>query len=209
MTLTDAQVERYSRQILVPEVGGKGQTRLLAARVAVAGAGAAAVHAATLLGRAGVGHLDLVGGPSALGDLGADCRVERAAAVDAGLADVVLDLGADADGDPDLGRAAQAAGRPLVIGRLNGGGVSVATLVGRPCLACLPAGVLGPEAGAVPTALGAALELVLGALAAGEALQALWGPPRRGVVQRLDACGRPATTLLDAARGCPACGGTA
>jgi len=40
--LTDAQIERYGRQIILPEVGGRGQERLLAARVAVAGAGPAA-----------------------------------------------------------------------------------------------------------------------------------------------------------------------
>ena len=57
MTLTDEQVERYSRQILLPEVGGRGQARLLGARVALAGSDEAAGVAATLLGRAGVGTL--------------------------------------------------------------------------------------------------------------------------------------------------------
>jgi hypothetical protein len=37
MTLTDAQIDRYSRQIIVPHVGGRGQERLLAARMLIAG----------------------------------------------------------------------------------------------------------------------------------------------------------------------------
>jgi hypothetical protein len=37
MPLTDAQIERYSRQIIVPHVGGRGQERICAGRVVVAG----------------------------------------------------------------------------------------------------------------------------------------------------------------------------
>ena len=54
MTLTDEQIERWSRQILLPEVGGRGQLRLLAARVAIAGDGPVATWTADLLRRAGV-----------------------------------------------------------------------------------------------------------------------------------------------------------
>ena len=37
MSLTDAQIERYSRQIIVPRLGGRGQERILAARIVIAG----------------------------------------------------------------------------------------------------------------------------------------------------------------------------
>jgi molybdopterin-synthase adenylyltransferase len=53
VTLRDDQVERYSRQILLPEVGGRGQERLLAARVVVTGDGPAAAYAASLLAAGG------------------------------------------------------------------------------------------------------------------------------------------------------------
>jgi hypothetical protein len=51
--LADALVERYSRQILLPEIGGRGQERLCATRVTVSGGGDAGAFAATLLGGAG------------------------------------------------------------------------------------------------------------------------------------------------------------
>jgi len=37
MTLTDAQIERYSRQIIVPRLGARSQERLLGARAVLAG----------------------------------------------------------------------------------------------------------------------------------------------------------------------------
>ena len=39
MTLTETNLERYSRNILLPEIGGNGQQKLLNAKVLVIGAG--------------------------------------------------------------------------------------------------------------------------------------------------------------------------
>ena len=56
--LSRDQAVRYSRQTLLPEVGGAGQARLLAARVLVRAGGAPAARtAATYLVAAGVGEV--------------------------------------------------------------------------------------------------------------------------------------------------------
>ena len=52
--------ERYSRQILFPGIGEKGQQQLLDARVAVAGCGALGSFQAGALARAGVGFIRIV-----------------------------------------------------------------------------------------------------------------------------------------------------
>ena len=52
--LSDAAIERYSRQILLPEVGGRGQERLGSTTVIVRGDDDAATFATTLLAAAGV-----------------------------------------------------------------------------------------------------------------------------------------------------------
>src|ERR1700721_1511411 len=52
--------ERYSRQVLYPGIGERGQHRLRRSHVAVVGCGATGAAAAALLARAGVGTLTLI-----------------------------------------------------------------------------------------------------------------------------------------------------
>ena len=55
MGLTERQIRRFARHILLPEVGGKGQERLLAAAVRIVGERALADLADAYLQAAGVG----------------------------------------------------------------------------------------------------------------------------------------------------------
>ena len=60
MTLTDAQLDRYARHIVLKEIGGAGQKRLLDSTVAVVGAGGIGSPALLYLAAAGVGRLRLI-----------------------------------------------------------------------------------------------------------------------------------------------------
>ncbi len=60
MKLREEQIERYSRQIILPNVGGKGQEKLLAAKVLIIGAGGLGSPAALYLASAGIGTIGVV-----------------------------------------------------------------------------------------------------------------------------------------------------
>ena len=60
MAMTDQQIERYSRHIILKEVGAKGQKKLLNAKVLIIGAGGLGAPAAMYLAAAGVGTIGIV-----------------------------------------------------------------------------------------------------------------------------------------------------
>jgi molybdopterin/thiamine biosynthesis adenylyltransferase/rhodanese-related sulfurtransferase len=58
--LTEAQRDRYSRHLMLPEIGDKGQAKLLSSRVLLLGAGGLGSPSGLYLAAAGVGTLGLV-----------------------------------------------------------------------------------------------------------------------------------------------------
>jgi molybdopterin/thiamine biosynthesis adenylyltransferase len=58
--LSEAQLDRYARHIVLKEIGGEGQRKLLAAHVAVVGAGGIGCPAIQYLAAAGVGRLTII-----------------------------------------------------------------------------------------------------------------------------------------------------
>jgi hypothetical protein len=178
VTLTDEQIERWSRQILLPEVGGRGQLRLLTARVAILGDGAVAAWTADLLRRAGVA---------------------TGASVDD--ADLLIELD---DGGTILTRRALARGVPLIRGHLGASGGTIDTLVGQPCGLCAPATV--QMAAPAHDALAPAVTQALGSLVAAEVLRVLLLGADGGRRQHVDLDGGRFTGEPLATVGCGACG---
>ena len=60
MDFTDSQIERYARHIILPEVGGIGQEKLLNSRVLVVGAGGLGSPLLLYLAAAGIGTIGVI-----------------------------------------------------------------------------------------------------------------------------------------------------
>jgi molybdopterin/thiamine biosynthesis adenylyltransferase len=82
MALRDDQIRRYSRHLLLPELGGLAQNRLAAGAVAIARLDAAGQAAALYLAAAGVGRIVVADGSNVAApgplfeadDVGRPCR---------------------------------------------------------------------------------------------------------------------------------------
>ena len=60
MDFTEEQITRYSRHILLPEVGGKGQQKISKAKVFIVGAGGLGSPVALYLAAAGIGTIGII-----------------------------------------------------------------------------------------------------------------------------------------------------
>lgn len=60
MNLTDAQIERYSRHIILQGIGGEGQEKLLNGKVLVIGAGGLGAPVSLYLAAAGIGTIGII-----------------------------------------------------------------------------------------------------------------------------------------------------
>ncbi|HLH77756.1 MAG TPA: ThiF family adenylyltransferase [Candidatus Binataceae bacterium] len=148
--LTDAQIDRYSRQIILPEVGGRGQQRLSQSRLALAGDPAALEAILPYLAGAGVGciHLPLVGQPlarmcAAIAKRNPEVRLEpwQDSSPPADLTAFVLSRESEL---PSLAALDHSGVRPLMLIRLIAPR-AIVTLASRPpCLACADPALLAP-----------------------------------------------------------------
>ncbi|MCL5073046.1 MAG: molybdopterin-synthase adenylyltransferase MoeB [Actinobacteria bacterium] len=62
MDFTEEQIERYSRHIILKDIGGVGQGKILKSKVLIVGAGGLGAPAALYLAAAGVGTLGIIDG---------------------------------------------------------------------------------------------------------------------------------------------------
>jgi len=163
--LSEAQIERYARHILLREVGGVGQERLLAAEVRIDGLSSVGIWAAHYLALAGVGRLVLVdprpipaGGlppllPPALAGSARD--VSAVAALGAHNPDAKAVVG-EPEPKRDGGTILKPAGANLsLVARAAGEASFVGWADAPPCARCIPSGGAAPEAAALAGSLAA------------------------------------------------------
>jgi hypothetical protein len=187
MVLTDTQIERYSRQIIVPGIGERAQERLLASRVAIVAAPADVSGAVAYLAGAGIGRIAVHpvgdGAPyraliERVCDLNADVSVEIASDETPDQCDLMLALIGDAlAAEVALRIAREHRCNAAIVARLDTPGRVALLPAPPPCPLCADADLLSPpreragNAGAIAmVAVAEAFKLLAGF--AGEQLEA-------------------------------------
>jgi hypothetical protein len=153
MALTNQQIERYSRQIIVSGVGGLGQERLLGSRLTLAGSIADIDPVLAYMVGAGVGAIGLrVGGCDSAArktlvdrmrglnsDVAVDCFTE-----DSDDPSLILALAGDNEGIESVRTLRNQSGVPVVFARLDNPG-RIAVFPSRPpCPVCADTNLLAP-----------------------------------------------------------------
>jgi len=159
MPLTNSQIDRYSRQIIVPKIGGIGQERLLASRLMIVGDVAGVEPALAYLVGAGVGTIFLrvpAGDAAAFAAVIAAMRGLNPEVTIQVVSDtpdhvnLVLALASDSDALENVrGFCAMRWNAPMVFARLDsarlGSQAKVAVLPSRPpCPVCADGDLLAP-----------------------------------------------------------------
>ncbi len=218
--LSDAQIERYSRQVILPEVGAAGQQRLLDGGVALVRS-AASDAALLYLAASGVGRIGLIEGSHPRNALTA-LAVNRDTTIEALTLDQVhantlntyalmIDASDSEAHHQRLNRICVALGIPLLVGTVRGSMAMLAMLVGpatnAPCYACVAPQLDPGDRG--ESVLDPATTVLLGSLLATEALKCLLNVGSSLSGQRLTYDSAGATfeyTPLARRPGCPVCG---
>jgi len=154
MPLTNSQIDRYSRQIIVPKVGGVGQERLLASRLMIVGGVGGIEPVLAYLVGAGVGTIFLrvpagdtaafASVTAAMRDLNPDVTIQVASETPDHV-DLVLALASNSDALENVrGFCTMRWNAPMVFARLDSQ-AKVAVLPSRPpCPVCADGDLLAP-----------------------------------------------------------------
>lgn len=151
-SLTPERIERYSRQIVVPEVGGHGQERILASRLAIAGEFSDVEPALAYMVGAGVGTIFIHAPDRARADrvvadmaaLNPDAKVIPAEDLSDGTDATLILVGSGSA----LGTARKFSRTPrpsaLILARLSEPAMIAVMPKSPPCPACADPGLLAP-----------------------------------------------------------------
>jgi adenylyltransferase/sulfurtransferase len=218
--LSDVQIDRYSRQIILPEVGAHGQALLLSAAVALVDAGGDVRLVLLYLAAAGVGHVELWTGipsrrwerlASDVRDLNGDCKIEiRELGVDrfaASDTDLVV-LAESGTGHGQIGGRCWHEGRTLIWSRAQGGTGYLAVVDAISTGACYDCAVADLPRNEAVSAAGISASAVLASVQAGEAIKHILRMPSalRGSMLQVDVLrGQITTSPMTRRAGCPAC----